>query len=58
MVRLFKYKEPIMANDISPIGHDHVSAFEKIRCVNDTGNEYWIARDLCGVLGYAKYQNF
>jgi DNA-damage-inducible protein D len=45
-------------NDFSPAAHDHVSAFEKIRRVTDAGNEYWIARDLCGVLGYAKYQNF
>ncbi len=44
--------------DKLPTGHDHISAFEKIRRVNDTGNEYWSSRDLAGALGYADYRNF
>ncbi len=44
--------------DKLPAEHDHVSAFEKIRRVNDAGNEYWSSRDLAGVLGYADYRNF
>ncbi len=47
-----------MAENFSPTEHDHVSAFEKIRRVNDAGNEYWSSRDLAGVLGYADYRNF
>lgn len=47
-----------MTDDSLPAEKDHVSIFEKIRRVNDAGNEYWISRDLCGALGYAKYQNF
>ena len=41
-----------------PTEHDHVSAFEKIRRVNDAGNEYWSSRDLARVLGYVQYRNF
>ena len=47
-----------MTDDFLPTDHDHVSAFEKIRHVNDAGNEYWTSRDLAGVLGYADYRNF
>ena len=47
-----------MTDDVSPTKHDHISAFEKIRRVNDAGNEYWSSRDLAGVLGYADYRNF
>jgi DNA-damage-inducible protein D len=36
----------------------HVSPFERIRRVNDSGNEYWESRDLAGVLEYAQYRNF
>ncbi len=42
-----------MKNDVSLTEHSHISAFEKIRRVNDAGNEYWSSRDLAGVLGYA-----
>jgi DNA-damage-inducible protein D len=45
-------------NSILPTKHDHISAFEKIRRVNDAGNEYWSSRDLAGVLGYVQYRNF
>lgn len=36
----------------------HVSPFEKIRKVNEAGNEYWESRDLAGVLDYTQYRNF
>jgi DNA-damage-inducible protein D len=51
-------REPRMTHDVSPAGHDHVSAFEKIRRVSDAGSEYWSSRDLAGVLGYGQYRNF
>ena len=35
-----------------------VSAFERIRHVDDDGNEYWSARDLAKVLGYTEWRNF
>jgi DNA-directed RNA polymerase subunit N (RpoN/RPB10) len=44
--------------DNLPAEHDHVSVFEKIRRVNDAGNEYWSPRDLAGMLGYGQYSNF
>ena len=47
-----------MTDDFLPTEHDHISAFEKIRCLNDAGNEYWSSRDLSGVLGYVQYRNF
>ena len=34
------------------------SPFEAIRRKNETGNDYWSARDLGRVLGYADYRNF
>ncbi len=36
----------------------HVSPFERIRRVNDAGNEFWASRDLAEVLGYGDYRNF
>jgi DNA-damage-inducible protein D len=36
----------------------HLSPFERIRCVNAYGAEYWSARDLAQVLGYAHWQKF
>ena len=35
-----------------------ISSFERIRRVNEAGNEYWTSRDLASVLGYADYRNF
>jgi DNA-damage-inducible protein D len=32
--------------------------FEEIKHINEYGNEYWLARDLQRVLGYAKWSNF
>lgn len=36
----------------------HLSPFERIRHVNEAGNEYWSSRDFAQVLGYADYRNF
>ena len=36
----------------------HVSPFERIRKVNEAGNEYWESRDLAEVLEYTQYRNF
>jgi DNA-damage-inducible protein D len=37
----------------------HVSPFEQIRQLDDQGNEFWSARDLAKVLGYAtNFRNF
>jgi DNA-damage-inducible protein D len=36
----------------------HTSPFEAIRRVNDDGTEYWSARDLSKILGYALWQKF
>ena len=32
--------------------------FEDIRHIDENGNEYWLARELQGVLTYAKWENF
>ena len=32
--------------------------FESIKHIDKTGQEYWLARELQGVLGYSKWQNF
>ncbi len=32
--------------------------FEEIKKVRNDGSEYWCARELAGVLGYAKWENF
>jgi DNA-damage-inducible protein D len=34
------------------------SPFERIRRVNEAGNEFWSSRDFARVLGYADYRNF
>jgi DNA-damage-inducible protein D len=34
------------------------SLFEKIKKVDDKGNEYWTARDMANALGYLEYRNF
>lgn len=34
------------------------SPFEKIKRVNDAGNEFWSSRDFALVLGYADFRNF
>ncbi len=39
-----------MANKIAKTTGSHISPFEQIRGVNETGNEYWESRDLAEVL--------
>jgi len=34
------------------------SAFEKIRTINEYGQEYWTARQLSKILGYSEYRHF
>jgi DNA-damage-inducible protein D len=46
-----------MGNEIANAGGHH-SPFERIRKVNETGNEYWESRDLAEVLEYTQYRNF
>jgi len=36
----------------------HVSPFERIKRVNEAGNEYWSSRDFAKVLAYTDYRNF
>jgi DNA-damage-inducible protein D len=48
-----------MANEIiktPPTGND--SPFERIKRINQTGNEYWSSRDFAQILGYSDYRNF
>ncbi len=48
-----------MSNDNEETTSSHTSPFEAIRRVNEEGIEYWTARDLARVLGYAtNYRNF
>jgi DNA-damage-inducible protein D len=48
-----------MAKEIgktSPTGND--SPFERIKRINQTGNEYWSSRDFAQILDYSDYRNF
>ncbi len=47
-----------MAKDLAKAVDGPSSPFERIRKVNEAGNEYWESRDLSGVLGYTQYRNF
>ena len=47
-----------MAKEITKTTGRHGSAFERIRKVNEAGNEYWESRDLAEVLEYTQYRNF
>jgi len=47
---------PLSASDDTIDGL--ISAFEATSQVDDEGNEYWFARDLQPLLGYAKWDNF
>lgn len=40
----------------APTGND--SPFERIKRINDAGNEYWSSRDFSQILGYSDYRNF
>jgi DNA-damage-inducible protein D len=46
-----------MAND-DTMQQPHASPFERIRQLDDQGNEFWSARDLATVLGYTEYGKF
>lgn len=39
-------------------GAGDTSPFEKIKRVNDAGNEFWSSREFAVVLGYADFRNF
>jgi hypothetical protein len=45
-----------MSKSVSQFGQS--SPFDAIRQVDSNGREYWSARDLQGLLGYTKWQNF
>jgi len=47
-----------MAKELAKTAGGHASSFERIRKVNETGNEYWESRDLAEVLEYTQYRNF
>lgn len=32
--------------------------FDRLRCLDKDGNEYWLARQLAGVLEYSQYRHF
>lgn len=34
------------------------ASFERIKHIDDNGNEYWMSRDLASALGYSDYRNF
>ena len=38
--------------------NQHAQTFEGIRLIDDTGNEYWLARQLAAVLEYSQYRHF
>lgn len=44
-----------MNNQLEPVGH---STFEQIKHVDSQGNEFWYARALAKLLGYADFRNF
>jgi DNA-damage-inducible protein D len=48
----------IMDNDDAETIVPHTSPFEAIRKVAEDGSEYWSARDLSKILGYAEWRNF
>jgi DNA-damage-inducible protein D len=47
-----------MAKDLLKATGGHVSPFERIKRINEAGNESWSSRDFAGVLGYGDYRNF
>lgn len=47
-----------MAKEIANTTGGHALPFERIRKVNEAGNEYWESRDLAEVLDYTQYRNF
>ena len=53
-----EWGEEVMSDKIVKKNGGHVSPFERIRKVNEAGNEYWESRDLAAVLDYTQYRNF
>ncbi|SRR6266581_3529305 len=47
-----------MSSDNEGSTSSHISPFEAIREVAEDGSEYWSARDLSKILGYAEWRNF
>ena len=47
-----------MGNEIAASAAGHHSPFERIRKINERGNEYWESRALAEVLEYTQYRNF
>ena len=47
-----------MAKKIAQAAGAQASPFERIRKVNEAGNEYWESRDLAKILEYTQYRNF
>ncbi len=41
-----------------PSDTSHTSPFDSIRHIDEDGNEYWSARELYKILGYAEWRNF
>jgi DNA-damage-inducible protein D len=46
-----------MTENLAP-NSPHESPFQRIRRVNDTGNEFWSSRQFAEILGYTDYRNF
>ena len=42
----------------SPIARQHHATFEGLRQLDETGNEFWLARPLAKVLDYSEYRHF
>lgn len=45
-------------NEKKEIAGVHQSTFESIRKVNQSGQDFWSARDLSKVLGYSEFRHF
>ena len=46
-----------MTNEIEK-SSSNISPFERIRRINEAGNEYWSSRDFAQALNYTDYRNF
>lgn len=47
-----------LGNEIEKTSGGHLSPFERIRKVNQAGNEYWESSDLAEILEYTRCRNF
>ncbi len=47
-----------MDSDSQDTNVPRISPFESIRRITDDGSEYWSARELAKILGYAQYNKF